>query len=195
MRSNQAGFSAVELMVAVSIIIVVTAVSVLMFTTLSTNAHLNSAVQTTASQIRMARQSAMDRRMLYSVTFTPPGTIITQRLLQGQPPITERTVTLPSDTQFIAPVGLPGAGQTPDQFGSGTNAIDFDQAAGGGGNVLFFYPDGTALDAAGDPNDGVIYIAHPGDLNSSHAITLWGATGRLKTFYLTKAVTGGLKWE
>src|SRR5215831_2354887 len=101
MRSNQAGFTAVELMAVVAIIVIVTAVSVLMFDTLSMSAHVNTAVQTTASQIRMARQSAMDRRILYSVTFTLPGTIVTQRLLQGQAPITERTVTLPSGTQFI----------------------------------------------------------------------------------------------
>jgi prepilin-type N-terminal cleavage/methylation domain-containing protein len=195
MRRNQAGFSAIELMVVVAIILVIVVVALLMLNPALRGGHLNTAVQTTVSQIRMARQSAMDRRMLYSVTFTAPGTIVTTRLLQGQPPVVERTVTLPSDTQFLAQAGLPGAGKTPDQFGSGASAIDFDQAAGGGGNVIFFYPDGTALDAVGDPNDGVIYIALPGNVNTSRAITLWGATGRVKTFYLAKTTTGGLQWH
>jgi len=195
MRSNQAGFSAVELLVAVAIIVVIVAVAIMMLNPALLGSHLNTAVQTSVSQIRLARQSAMDRRMLYSVTFTAPGTIVTTRLVQGQLPVVERTVTLPSDTQFLAQAGLPGAGKTPDQFGSGANAIDFDQATGGGGNVIFFYPDGTALDAAGAPNDGVIYIALPGNLSSSRAITLWGATGRVKTFYLVKTAAGGLQWH
>ena len=60
-------------------------------------------------------------------------------------------------------------------------AIDFDQGiVAGAKNVIYFYPDGSAADVLGNVNNGVVYIARPGFIDSSRAITLWGATGRLR---------------
>jgi hypothetical protein len=55
--------------------------------------------------------------------------------------------------------------------------------------VISFYPDGSAHDLAGNLNNGVVYIARPGDLYSSRAITLTGATGRIRGWRLA----GGAK--
>jgi hypothetical protein len=69
----------------------------------------------------------------------------------------------------------------------GALAIDFDQGiAVGAKNVIFFYPDGSAADVAGNVNNGVVYITRPGDINNSRAITLWGATGRLRGWHIYK---------
>jgi len=51
-------------------------------------------------------------------------------------------------------------------------------------NVVYFYPDGSAQDIANNINNGVVYIARPGVVMSSKAITLWGATGRLRGWTL-----------
>jgi prepilin-type N-terminal cleavage/methylation domain-containing protein len=191
---HHAGFSLTELLVVISIIMILLTVVVLSFARAMTGARVNSAVQLTLNQLRMARQEAMDRRMQYRVTFTAPQTILTERIVGGVP-TTERTTTLPGTVRFVALPGLPPAGKTPDNFGIGVNAIDFDQATGGGGTIISFYPDGTAQDAIGNPNDGVIYIAQPGELYSSHAVSLWGATGRLKVWYLTQDSGGKPKWR
>jgi hypothetical protein len=80
--------------------------------------------------------------------------------------------------------------KTPDGFGVGTTAIDFDQGiAGGVKNVIYFYPDGSAQDAAGNINNGVVYLCLfiPGiiqEMPTARAITLWGATGRLRAWQL-----------
>ena len=107
---------------------------------------------------------------------------------------TERSVPLPNGVQFTVVAGIPTTPQTPDGFGIGNVAIDFAQATGGGGNVIYFQPDGTAVDAAGNPNNGVLYIARPGQLATSHAITLFGSTGRLKTWNLSKQ-GATVKWQ
>jgi type II secretory pathway pseudopilin PulG len=193
-RPGNSGFSLLELMVVVLIIIVVLAVAVLNFGPALRGAHVNSAVQITVNQLRVAHQEAMDRRMLYTVTFVPPRTIVTQWTITGTGTVTESTMSLPNDVQFDAEPGLPPVGKTPDGFGNGTAAIDFDQATGGGGTVIFFQPDGTALDAAGNLNDGLVYVAIPGQLYSSHAVSMFGATGRFKTWYLVKK-GGNATWQ
>jgi prepilin-type N-terminal cleavage/methylation domain-containing protein len=202
-NKSQSGFSTIELLVVIVIIAIISAVAVLGFGTAMRSAHENAAVQLTLKQLRMARQEAVDRRMQYTVTFTLPGTIRTARTtglnpLPGvvpPPPVVttiERTVTLPSDVQFTVPAGVPA--QAPDNFGAAAFPIDFDQATGGGGNTLVFLPDGTAQDNLGNPNNGVIYIARPGDLNSAHAISVWGATGRFKLWTVNKNKLGLLEW-
>jgi len=82
---------------------------------------------------------------------------------------------------------------TPDGFGTGAVAIDFDIANGGGGTQIYFQPDGRALDGANRLNDGVIYLAEPNNLFSSRAVSLYGTTGRSKSWFLTK-VNGVSKW-
>lgn len=75
--------------------------------------------------------------------------------------------------QFLVIPGIPtSATSTPDGFGSGNNAIDFDLGNGGGGTQVYFEPDGRALDAGNRLNNGVVYIAQPGDL------LIWRGTAR-----------------
>ena len=190
-KRSSAGFTLIELVIVIALILIATGVAVLSLRTGLASSRANSGVQATLSQLRLAREEAIGRRMEYRVTFLPPATIQTERILQGQAPVVERSITLPPEIQFLTAPGNPSPG--PDGFGTGKAAIDFDQANGGGGTIIFFLPDGTALDAVGDPNDGVVYISHARGLAPSHAISLWGATGRFKVWQLT--TTGAPKWN
>ena len=77
----------------------------------------------------------------------------------------------------------------PDGFGTGVNPIDFGQTLAG---EPFFYvvfmPDGSSQDNLGNYNSGVVYLTRPGDniYNSSRAITVWGATGRIRGWRLAQ---------
>jgi hypothetical protein len=143
-------------------------------------------VQISVNQLRMAHEEAMAKRLQYIVTLQAPGTILTQWTKAGIGLQTERSVPISDGIQFTLVNGMPTGFRTPDGFGTGTLAIDFNQATGGGGNVIYFQPDGTAVDAAGNPNNGVVYIAKPGQVSTSRAITLFGATGRLKTWHISQ---------
>ncbi len=71
--------------------------------------------------------------------------------------------------------------KTPDGFGVGTTAIDFDQGiAGGVKNVIYFYPDGSAQDAAGNINNGVVYLccSAPGNPGYTHRLARHHFVGR-----------------
>lgn len=193
---SQTGFSLTELMVTLAILMAGGAVAVVNVSGAVRASHVETAYQNTLDQLRFARQIAIDKRTVCRVDFTAPGTIsVTQAFADGTPVQTE-TITLPSDVQYTIVAGMPiPPTPTPDNLGNGNIAIDFDRAAGGSGTTIFFQPDGSALDAAGRTNDGVIYVARPNQLTGARAITLLGTTGRLRGWRLGPRPGGGVIWE
>ena len=83
----------------------------------------------------------------------------------------------------------------PDGFGTGQHAIDFSIDYGGQGTAIYFQPDGSAQDANGRINNGIMYLARTGEIYSTRAITLYGATGRTRGWRLLPNSTGGYVWK
>lgn len=181
----QGGLSLVELMIVVGILATVAALAYINISTAMRDMKLSSAYSTAISSITLARERAISTRRVQQVTFTLPGTITITQAATGT--VTE-TFTIGPDVSFDNEPGIPSTtATTPDGFGTGANPIDFDVNVGlGGGRDIFFYPDGSARDAAGNVNNGVLYLARQGDLLSSRAITLYGLTGRLRGWRIFK---------
>jgi len=59
--------------------------------------------------------------------------------------------------------------------------------------VIYFQPDGSAQDVAGNVNNGVVYLGTPGQLPAQRAVTLWGYTGRIRGWTLIE-VAGVWSW-
>ena len=180
------GFSLLEMMAVISIGLVICVMALITLQPSLKYTRETEAYNITLGAMRQARDTAIAQRQVYFVTFihnaTPPDQIT---VTQGATGNVMYTFNIPNDVAFQVQTGLPGTGNTPDNFGAGGTAIDFDQGvAGGAKNVLYFYPDGTGEDVAGNMNNGVIYIARTNDLYSSRAITEWGATGRLRGWRL-----------
>lgn len=182
-RSPSRGFTLLELLIVISILIVATVISVMSLQPALKQARVNNAYNTVLGALRQARDTSVNQRAVYILSFIPPGTIT---ITQGDTGIVTATYSLPFDISFRAEPGIPNtAATTPDQFGTGSAAIDFDQNVSGGIKTqIYFQPDGSAQDVNSNINNGVVYIARPGDLYSSRAITVWGATGRLRGWRL-----------
>jgi len=183
------GFSLVELLIVIALILVVTAFSIMAIQPSLKQGHVTQAYNTTLMAMRQGRDTAVAQRQIYFVTFSNAVQPNTITITQGSTGTVTNTYFLPTDVNFDAEPGIPtaqaGFPATPDGFGVGGTAIDFDQnIAGGVKNVIYFYPDGSAEDAAGSVNNGVVYMAMPGFVNTSRAITLWGATGRLRGWHI-----------
>ena len=201
----ESGFSLVEMVVVVAVVFVVAATALINILPSVRSSRANAAMEMVLGEMRRAHERAVDERRIYRVTFTAPQTIqidvgqvaiigstITDSapvFVAAQPPL-----TLPGNIQFLAVPGIPtNPNATPDGFGSGANAIDFDIANGGGGTQIYFQPDGRSLDGANRLNDGVVYLAEPNNLYSSRAVSLYGTTGRSKSWFLTQ-LNGAGKW-
>lgn len=186
-RKAQSGFSLIEMLIVLSIAVIVSAIAVGTIQSATRDSHVNSAYMTTLTTLRQAREVAIAQRQTYIVTLTAPGTITIAPQLALANSLNV-TAALPSDVSFDVEPGVPSSVTTvPDGMGLGasTGAIDFDVNVGpGGSNVIYFWPDGSARDIYGNLNDGIVYIARPGQLPTSRAITLRGLTGRLRGWRL-----------
>ena len=189
------GFSLIELLIVVTIILMVSGVAIIGMQPALQNARVDNAYNITLAAIRQARDFAVGQRQQYSVTFSNaavPNTITVTQAGNGN---VVATYTLPTDVAFSALAGIPTGVNAPDGFGV-AGAISFDQGvAGGTTNAIYFMPDGTAQDVNGNVNNGVIYIARASQLYSSHAITVWGATGRLRGWRLYNTSAGTAYWR
>jgi type II secretory pathway pseudopilin PulG len=199
-RKNS-GFSLLELMITISFALVMCGVTFISMAPVLNQNHMNSAYDTTLMALRNTRNLAITQSHEYYVNFNPAGFPAGTIQVQYQPPAVGAglapplqqviTYTVPSDISFAVKAGFPAS--TPDGFGAGVNAIDFGQAlAGEPLNYVVFMPDGSAQDNLGNFNSGVVYLTRPLDtaVYSSKAITVWGATGRIRGWRL--APVGGV---
>ena len=199
--TKTSGFSLLELMITLSIALILCATTFIAMQPMLSQSHADSAYATTLMALRNTRNLAITQSHEYYVNFNPGGFPAGTIQVQYQPPPAAVggiappiqqviTYTIPTDMSFAVQAGFPA--NTPDGFGTGVTAIDFGQAlAGAPLNYVVFMPDGSSqafvVGNTGTYNSGVIYTTRPGgDLSYSRAITVWGATGRIRGWRLVK---------
>ncbi|MGZ4815886.1 MAG: prepilin-type N-terminal cleavage/methylation domain-containing protein [Terriglobales bacterium] len=185
----QSGFSLIEAVVVVAIILILAAAAIIQIAPTLKTTKSNAALQTTLGLLRRYHEAAVDQRRVFRISFLAPRTIQVDQVTfdsnNNQVFIFVSSIDLPKETQFLCVPGIPTSnGNTPDGLGTGKNPIDFSLDYGGGGTTVFFQKDGRSTDSAGRLNSGVVYMAQPGDLESSKAVTVLGATGRVKGWRL-----------
>ena len=211
-RRRASGFTLVEMVITISIMIIASVVAVVNLVPMLNSQHLTNAYNTTLATMRQARDCAISQRTSYQVTLsqavvgsTPSKIAVSATLAFPGDPCTA-TYTLPTDVLFqnnsaIASTPPPDSGAG-SNFGSGSSAIDFGYTPGGGTggqSTIYFCPDGSAQTTStcagsGNWDDGVVYMARTGDLLSSRAVDLWGATGRVRGWRLYANSSGGYQW-
>jgi prepilin-type N-terminal cleavage/methylation domain-containing protein len=206
------GFSLLEMLIVVSIGLVLAGVSFVAMLPMLNRTHIDTGYDTVLGVLRSTRHLSITQGHEYLVTFANPGggnpsTITVQ--YQPPPPVgsliypalqTVNTYTLPTDISFAVQAGFPAG--VPDGFGTGALAIDFGYTlvgGTGGSATIVFMPDGSARDGTspsngGNYSSGVVYLTRPtGVIYDSRAITVWGATGRIRGWRLSQ-IGGGNKW-
>jgi len=151
--------------------------------------------------MRQGRQLAISKRRNVLVTFTGTNTItLAVQPLPTDPapaPITPVQLNngVPGGLQFYLMPGLPNTPMGPLGFGN-NNAIDLEPVNGGAvGNAIMFTTSGSLVGAGGaapanyyavgnnDPVNATIYIGVAGTPGTARAITVVGATGRVRSYY------------
>ena len=184
---NERGFSLLELMVVIGIGLVLAGMSFIAMMPMYNKNHVDQAYDTTLATIRNYHNQSVTQSKRYILTFSSPGTITVyywgKNATPPDPaPVQISTYALPTDIQFAVQSGFPNPG--PDSFGTGAAAVSMNTCAVLTQSCLIFMPDGSAQDDAGNFNNGVVYLTRPGDLYSSRAVTVWGATGRTRGWRL-----------
>jgi prepilin-type N-terminal cleavage/methylation domain-containing protein len=189
------GFSLLEMMIVIGIGLTVAGFTAIAYVPVMNAQHVINAYNDTLATLRRARDQASADMRIYVVTFTLPGTITVQQAGPGnttcQVPPTGPvllTTVLPADISFYMEPGIPTSNSTapttPDALGTAGFAIDFDEPNTPGSTSVCFNPDGTASDTLGNINSGVAYLGRTGDVYSARAVSLEGATGRIRGWRL-----------
>jgi Tfp pilus assembly protein FimT len=197
----QRGFSTIEMVVTAMILLIVAGISIFVLGNSLPAMHTNTGLQATMEVLRQARQTAIDQRRTMVVTFNAPSgsthSITVQRVVAGTiDPKPLEQIPLPSDVQFAADAKLPQPPNTPDGIGNGTVAIDFEDAVSvTPGAQVYFLPNGSAQSPAGNLENGVVYIERPGYWQFSRAVTVFGGTGKIRSWRLQQVSKGVWKWQ
>jgi len=187
---RERGFSLTEVMVVLFVVGIAASLAFMSLLPALRQNRVTTAHNAVLMTVRGAREQAVAERRIYIVTFVAPQTMT---VTQGATGIVTSTTALPPDITFDNEPGIPTTvTTTPDGFGTGANAIDFDIGVGGGGlTTVYFYPDGSSRDAVGRINSGVVYLARAGELTSSRAVTVAGNSGRIRGWRLYKNPSAG----
>jgi type II secretory pathway pseudopilin PulG len=202
-RRAQEGFSLLEMVVVVGLALTVMCFAVMNTMNSTANSRANAAMDAVVSQLRQAREMAIAKRRNVQVQFTAPNQMQTTILtLPGEaiPPALPTVLLNDGVAGGLNFYVFPSLPDTPMNFGNST-PINLQQPTGGGAWTVMFATSGafcgTAQSAAtlyqattNNPVNASIFIGVAGKTNTARAITIFGATGRVRSYNWT-----GSSWQ
>ncbi|MBK9239292.1 MAG: prepilin-type N-terminal cleavage/methylation domain-containing protein [Acidobacteria bacterium] len=170
--SPSEGFTLLEVLVTIGIIIVLSGITVAVMPVALISARSDSSAATVVAVMRVAREEAISQRRNMQVVFTAPNKITVSRIEVPGPGTTlVREAFLGTNYSFMLFVGVP---DTPDAFGNAT-ATAFP-----GATSILFTSSGELVDQGGDPVNGTIFIGRTGETLSARAVSIFGPTALIR---------------
>ena len=175
-RIRAAGFSAVELMMTMGLMSILGSMAAVQVGNARPALKGDGAMRVVMAQLNTARELAITQRRYIQLTFT--GTNVVNSIREDIPNGTTTLSSVPIEggIQLALMSAVP---DTPDAFGN-ASAVAFAAAT-----TVRFSSDGSLLDQSGHPVNGTVFLAIPGESRSFRAVTVMGATGRVR----------GYKWD
>jgi len=196
-RSLEQGFTLLEAMIVVGIMFVLAGLAVIQSFGSLQGYQANSAQDTVVSQLRVARQLAISQRRNVQVQFNTaasPSTVsytVLPRPNSGDVPSAPVTVILPRQTSYMQESGV---GDTPMAFGTCGTAGVCIAGVSGGPAFMEFTSSGQFTDSTGvNTINGTVFIGMANHKNTARAITIMGATGRVRPYTYVDGSTGWME--
>lgn len=173
-NAKERGFSLVEVLVVVALLAIGVSLSMGVTMDAVRSARSDNATGALINAIELARNQSTSQRRDFQMIFTMPNKIEIFRIevpsLAATPIATAYLEMGQSFTRFVP------LGDTPDLF-SHTGAIAF-----GSTPTIRFTSDGTLIDSSGDILNGTVYVAIDDKTASARAVTIFGATGLIRSW-------------
>jgi prepilin-type N-terminal cleavage/methylation domain-containing protein len=170
---SAAGFSAMELMMTISVMGIVAAMAAFQIGNARPSMKGDGAMRTVLAQLNTARELSITQRRQMQVNFINGNEV--QIVRRDLPAGTTEIATIPIEggIQFRLLDDIP---DTPDAFGK-AGPVDFGTAVS-----IAFTTDGTLVNQSGAPVNGTIFLGLENQPRSARAVTVLGATGRIRGF-------------
>jgi Tfp pilus assembly protein FimT len=184
------GFSTLELALVIAVIGLLISTSVPIFNNMIPGLRADSALQTVTSQLRQARFNAVDQRRNFLVTFNGTNEILVQRqeinLTTGAVTGTTQIADtfLPAGVTYIVMSGVP---DTPDGLTNSGPVSGFGCTSNTTPCTLTFQSDGEVLSGT-TVTGGTISFGIAGTPTTQRAVTIMGATGRIRGYHFNGTV-------
>ena len=176
----QPGFSLMEILVAVAIISIILGMALLNYGSILPNLKANSAMDQLLYQLRSARERAIAHRREVQVQFVGTNQLtITEIWLLGTAPPAS-TVSFEGGAQYII---LPGVPDLPAPFNFGNTAPVYFGGVSGGPPLMKFSTTGALVDGGNTLVNGTVFMGIPGRPSTARAISILGATGRVREYH------------
>jgi prepilin-type N-terminal cleavage/methylation domain-containing protein len=174
-RPSEAGYSAIEMMMAVGILGILSAMAVVQIDQQRPGLKGDGAMRVAMSQLTSAREQAITQRRSMRLNFdTANSTVqIVREEVPGPALTVLTTIPFEGGVKFNLIVGQP---DSPDAFGR-TAAVAFNAAT-----EIKFTPDGTLVNQNGASLNGTVFLSIPNMGLSARAVTVLGSTGRIRGY-------------
>jgi prepilin-type N-terminal cleavage/methylation domain-containing protein len=176
--SRSRGFTLVEMVTVVAVIFIVGAMALPHLQPLLVAQEANTAMDQVLDHLRYARETAIAQRRNVQVQFLGTNVMQLTRYEYNGSTTLLITLLLQNPIQYTTFPSLP---DTPDGFGN-ANPIYFEGVATGP-PVMLFQSDGTFVDSAGNLVNGTVFLGFPGNSGTARAVTILGATGRIRAYH------------
>jgi prepilin-type N-terminal cleavage/methylation domain-containing protein len=182
------GFSMIELMVSLTIILIVSAVAITSLKPNLQQARVDAQMREVVDTFRQAREYAIRNRRYVQISFPANDQVqVTQlnTLTPGAGGVNPVLTTLTVSPPLVW--NLDGMPDTPDAYGN-AGAIEFEGIVNGPVGGMIFQSDGELLDGATFlPINGTVFMGYPGQQSTARAVTILGTTGRVRGWKSTGA--------
>lgn len=168
-----AGFTLVELLVVVALGVTVSAAAVMPFQSTAATIRADANLRIVEGQLQYAREAATSQRRPFEVRITAPNVIEVVRHDLPSGTTVVSTARLDHGVHFTLVAEMP---DTPDRFGR-ASAVDF-----GGATSIRFTADGMFTDGSGNPVNGTVFLARPGEAATARALTVFGLSARVRSY-------------
>lgn len=207
-NQGQRGYSILEVLTVVLLIGILSAIAVPLTQTTTMNYRANSAMTQVVSALREARELAISKRRNVQINFLTPNQIQTTVFyLPGEVAGNAIPTIYLNDADMVNPpyssfTQFPGVPDTPMGFCGGTcsSPINLQQPNGAGSWTVMFTASGELVGTTqtsgfatvgnNNPVDATLFIGIPTRTYTARAVTVFGATGRVRTYYWT-----GTTWQ
>jgi type II secretory pathway pseudopilin PulG len=184
----------IEMLVVIAISMVIAAIAIIQARPALMQINANNAKDEVQGALRQARETAISDRRDVQVEFltnppaNPAGSYVRLTRLGGLCCANTVILMMPISNSVIFTTFL-GEPDSPDGFGNG-GAIFFGGVTGGPPAGMMYHSDGTftAL-GTGIPINGTVFLAVPNQPTTSRAITILGATGRVRSYHISGTTT------